>query len=115
MIAFLRNTFNNHKKISNYISKINKNIIFTSVFILLFIAFHLYLISQTFLIDSYSNIRSTITGYGDIPLHLTQITKFAFQNPINLSEPIYYGQKLDYPFLINLISGLMLRITNNFS
>ena len=84
-------------------------------FLLAFIFFHLYLISQTFLIDRYGNIRSTITGYGDIPLHLTQITKFAFQNPLNLGEPIFYGQKLDYPFLINLISGLMLRVSGNFS
>jgi hypothetical protein len=87
----------------------------TAILLISFIIFHLYLISQTFLIDNYRNIRSTITGYGDIPLHLTQITKFAFQNPINLGEPIYYGQRLDYPFLINLISGFMLRITGNFS
>ncbi len=92
-----------------------KEKILTFIFLLAAIFFHLYLISQTFLIDKYGNIRSTITGYGDIPLHLTQITKFAFQNPLNLGEPIFYGQKLDYPFLINLISGLMLRVTNNFS
>lgn len=100
----------------NYSRKfLNKERLTIAVLLIIFILFHLYLISQTFLIDDFGNIRSTITGYGDIPLHLTQITKFAFQNPINLGEPIYYGQKLDYPFLINLISGFMLRITNNFS
>jgi hypothetical protein len=97
------------------VKKLFKEKFLTSIFLLVAIFFHLYLISQTFLIDKYGNIKSTITGYGDIPLHLTQITKFAFQNPLNLGEPIFYGQKLDYPFLINLISGLMLRITNNFS
>jgi len=93
----------------------NKGKLLTIILLLTFIIFHLYLISQTFLIDKYGNIRSTITGYGDIPLHLTQITKFAFQNPINLGEPIFYGQRLDYSFLINLLSGLILRITGNFS
>ena len=79
-----------------------------------FIIFHIFLISQTFVVDNLGNIRSTITGYGDIPLHLTQITKFAFEKSINLEEPIFYGQLLRYPFLINLISGLLLRITGNF-
>jgi hypothetical protein len=111
MILFLRNQIYKYKEIF----RLNKKTIVTIIFILLFIIFHLYLISQTFLIDRYGNIRSTITGYGDIPLHLTQITKFAFQNPINLNDPIYYGQKLDYPFLINLISGFLLRVTGNFS
>jgi hypothetical protein len=100
--------------IKKHFSK-NKGKLLTTILLFTFIIFHLYLISQTFLIDNYGNIRSTITGYGDIPLHLTQITKFAFQNPINLGEPIYYGQKLDYSFLINLLSGLLLRITGNFS
>jgi len=104
MITFLK----------NYLSH-NKEKLPTIILLLTFIIFHLYLISQTFLIDKYGNIRSTITGYGDIPLHLTQITKFAFQNPINLGEPIFYGQRLDYSFLINLLSGFILRITGNFS
>lgn len=115
MIPVISNSFSRFKKRFFSIDKIDRNTIIAIIFVVLFIIFHLYLISQTFLIDRFGNIRSTITGYGDIPLHLTQITKFAFQNPINLSEPIYYGQKLDYPFLINLISGLLLRITGNFS
>ena len=94
---------------------LSKEKILIAILLIIFILFHLYLISQTFLIDDFGNIRSTITGYGDIPLHLTQITKFAFQNPINLGEPIYFGQKIDYPFLINLVSGILLRITGNFS
>jgi hypothetical protein len=101
--------------LNGFRKSISKERLTIAILLISSILFHLYLISQTFLIDDFGNIRSTITGYGDIPLHLTQITKFAFQNPINLGEPIYYGQKLDYPFLINLVSGVMLRITNNFS
>lgn len=100
------------KRIKSYLSKIDLKIFFLLV---AFICFHLYLIFQTFYIDSIGNIRSTITGYGDIPLHLTQITKFAFEKSFNLNEPIFFGRNLDYPFLINFISGLIYRFTNSFS
>ena len=72
---------------------------------------HLYLISKTFVIDKAGGIRTAYAGYGDIPLHLTQITKFAYDKLDNLNEPIYIGEKIKYPFAINLISGLLLRLT----
>lgn len=100
------------RKILSYYDR--KNLLLV-ILLSAFIMFHLFLISQTFYIGGDGNIRSTITGYGDIPLHLTQVTKFAFENNFNLNEPIFYGQKLDYPFIINLISGLLLRFTGLFS
>lgn len=78
------------------------------------IAFHLNLINKTFSQDRQGNFRAASAGYGDIPFHMTQISKFAFQNAINFNEPIYDGEKLRYPFAINLISGLILRYTNNW-
>ena len=39
----------------------------------------LYLITQTFWVSADGSVHSSIEGYGDIPLHLTQISKFAFQ------------------------------------
>lgn len=102
------------KKLINFISRLKwKNL--TLIFLIgAFILFHIFLISQTFVVDNVGNFRSTTTGYGDIPLHLTQVTKFAFEKSINLEEPIFYGQLLHYPFLINLISGLLLKTTGNF-
>lgn len=103
------------KKLINIISNLNWKD-FALVFLIgAFVFFHIFLISQTFVIDNVGNIRSTITGYGDIPLHLTQVTKFAFEKSINFGEPIFYGERLRYPFLINLISGLLLKTTGNFS
>lgn len=75
---------------------------------------HLYLISKTFFIDELGNFKVAVAGYGDIPLHLTQISKFAFNKLDNLSDPIFYGAKLQYPFVLNFISGLLLKISQNW-
>lgn len=95
-------------------SLISPGFIFVFVVLALIISFHLYLISKTFIIDNENNIRTAYAGYGDIPFHLTQITKFAYGKLDNLSEPIYSGEKIKYPFAINLISGLILRFTGAF-
>ncbi len=94
--------------------KINiKELLIPAILLGLLIFVHLVLISKTFVVDFEGNIRTAITGYGDIPLHMTQISKFAFTS-FNLNEPIFAGTKLSYPFFINLISGIILRISNNF-
>src|SRR3989339_129014 len=95
----------------NLKSLISPGFIFVFVILALMIFVHLYLISKTLVFDNENNIRTAYAGYGDIPLHLTQITKFAHGQLDNLSEPIYLGEKIKYPFIINLISGLFLRFT----
>lgn len=60
------------------------------------------------------NFRAASAGYGDIPFHMTQVSKFAFQKNIDFNEPIFDGEKLRYAFGINLISGVILRYTNNW-
>ncbi len=82
--------------------------------LILFALLHGALIMRTFWYDDSGNIRSTLAGFGDIPLHLTQISKFAFSN-FTLSEPIYQGERLSYPFGINLVSGLLLRLSNSWT
>ena len=91
------------------------NHIWISALILaLVIAFHLFLISKTYTIDSLGNMRTASTGYGDIPFHMTQVSKFALQSHIDFNEPIFDGEKLRYAFLINAISGLILRFWGNW-
>ncbi|MFA6295444.1 MAG: hypothetical protein WC666_03395 [Candidatus Paceibacterota bacterium] len=89
----------------------NVSVILTIVFLILFALLQLRLVSNTFYVDTDNNIHSTTEGYGDIPLHLTQISKFAFSDNFNLNEPIYYGNSLQYPFITNLIRGLFLRFS----
>lgn len=96
--------------------KCNKWIIISGLFlIVVLLIFHLCLVSKTFFIDNVGSIHSTIEGFGDIPFHLTQISKFAYEPSFNLNDPIFFGEKIHYPFLINLISGLLLRLTGCFT
>jgi hypothetical protein len=79
--------------------------------LVLLIVLHSYLIIKTFVFDDIGNIRAAVAGYGDIPFHLTQVTKFAFGSRFSLDEPLFTGENLRYSFLINLLSGLLLKIT----
>lgn len=60
--------------------------------------------------DDLGNIRTASAGYGDIPFHMTQVSKFAFQESFDFNEPIFDGERLRYPFFINLLSGILLRL-----
>lgn len=85
------------------------------ILIIGFILLHWFLISKTFFVDTLGNFRTASAGYGDIPLHLTQISKFAFTRIGDWSDPIFYGAKLQYPFVLNMISGLILRFSHNWT
>ena len=89
--------------------------ILTIVFLVLFGLLQFRLASDTFYVDAANSIHSTKEGYGDMPLHLTQISKFAFSSHFDLNEPIYYGSALQYPFILNLIRGLILRFTGSWT
>ncbi len=97
------------------------NIIQKRLFILVFLilvtfcVIHIKLVNDTFFVDREGNINSTLEGYGDIPLHMSQISKFAFEKTFNLSEPIYLGRYLQYHFLFNMIRGYILKFTGSWS
>lgn len=58
-------------------------------------------------------MKAAIGGYGDIPFHLTQVTKFGYGDLFDFNEPIFTGDRIRYSFFINWISGLFLKITGN--
>ncbi len=93
------------KKVRAYIGDF-----FVGALVLLFVTVHLLLIYKNFFIDGQGNFHTAIAGIGDIPFHLTQVANFAFRR-FNLNDPIYAGTKLQYSFLVNLISGWLLRAT----
>lgn len=95
----------------NYQNKLSK--ILTGVFLGAFILFHLFLISKTLRIDNYGSIRTAFAGYGDIPFHMTQVSKFAFGS-MDLNEPIFTGDRIRYSFVINFFSGILLRISHSW-
>ncbi|OGD86386.1 hypothetical protein A2870_00725 [Candidatus Curtissbacteria bacterium RIFCSPHIGHO2_01_FULL_41_11] len=107
-----REGYNNFMKELNLREFLLKRLPVLALFIV--IAFHLSLINKTFSEDSNGNLRAASAGYGDIPFHMTQVSKFAFQKNFNFNEPIYDGERLRYAFGINLISGFLLRYTNSW-
>ncbi len=94
--------------IQNKLSKI-----LVAVFLGAFILLHLFLISKTLRLDNYGSIRTAFAGYGDIPFHMTQVSKFAFGS-IDLNEPIFTGDRIRYSFVINFFSGILLRISHSW-
>ncbi len=100
------------EKIKKYIvNRKNLPVILTILFLVLFASIHTALLLKTFAIDKSGNIHTSYDGYGDIPLHMTQISKFAHEPLTDLTDPIYYGSPLKYPFVINFLSGMLLRMT----
>ncbi|PIS35298.1 MAG: hypothetical protein COT36_03195 [Parcubacteria group bacterium CG08_land_8_20_14_0_20_38_56] len=83
------------------------------IFLLLFIWFFLDLASRTLVFQDES-YKTSFSGYGDIPFHMTQVSYFIHQTPFELQNPIYLGDKLTYPFLINLLSSSFFTLNHNY-
>ena len=79
-----------------------------------FLFFHGYLIYKTFVFDKVGEIRVLRAGYGDIPFHMTQVSKFGYTDIFNFNEPLFNGDKIRYAFLVNFLSGLLLRLTGSW-
>jgi hypothetical protein len=47
--------------------------------------------------------------YGDLALHLSLLTRFAYEAHFTWDFPIFFGAKLSYPFLIDFLSGVLHR------
>lgn len=82
-------------------------------FLLMFCLFFLDLVSKTLVFDG-SSYGVAAAGYGDIPFHMAEVSYFAHSQPFGLQEPIYLGQKLSYPFLINFLSAIFYILSNNY-
>jgi hypothetical protein len=76
--------------------------------LLALLACHFVLISKTLAVDPDGSVRTL--GYGDIQLHLAHVTNFAAR-PFDFQDPLFFGAPLQYPFAINYLSGLLLRLT----
>lgn len=86
----------------------------TVVFLAVFLSIHFRLISDTFFVDGAGNLRSTADGGGDICHHLTQISKFAFAPSFNFNEPTFFGNRISYHFILNMLKGWLLAWTGNW-
>ncbi len=53
---------------------------------------------------------SSSNTWGDLALHLSLLTRFAYQDHFTWDFPIFYGGKLSYPFLIDFLGGVLHRL-----
>jgi len=53
---------------------------------------------------------AAFAGYGDVPYHLAQISHLAAGKSLMLDDATYAGLPLKYPFFINFISAIFLRL-----
>ncbi len=83
------------------------------LFFSLFLCIHFCLMSHVLFFDDQGSLHSTFYGYGDTPYHMTQVSKFAYGSLNNLTEPTFLGEKLHYPFFINFLSGMLIRLTGS--
>lgn len=85
------------------------------ILLALFALFHFYLVTKTFIFDDADNIHTAYSGYGDIPFHMTQVSKFGFGSLFDFDEPLFHGEKIRYSFIINYLSGILLKFTNSWT
>jgi hypothetical protein len=50
-----------------------------------------------------------LNNYGDLPFHLSVITRFAFGQNFPPEDPTFAGARFTYPFMTDLISAMFLR------
>jgi hypothetical protein len=50
-----------------------------------------------------------LNNYGDLPFHLSVITRFAFGQNFPAEDPTYAGVRFTYPFLTDLVSAMFVR------
>jgi hypothetical protein len=47
--------------------------------------------------------------YGDLPFHLTVITRFAYAGNLPPEDPVYSGTRFTYPYLADFITAMLVR------
>ncbi len=86
--------------------------IFSTTFWGLFVLLLLYLsiVASVFLVNSRGFPSGILLGWGDIAYHLNMIGRLKTADPFLLEQSVASGERLTYPFLINLLSALYERI-----
>ena len=51
-----------------------------------------------------------LNNYGDLPFHLSVITRFAFGQNYPPEDPTFAGVRFTYPFLTDFVSAMFVRL-----
>src|SRR5579859_3290409 len=94
----------------NYFKLIFKNkellVVFIAFLVFLFFSFRMF---DTHILrsDGSGNLMTGESTYGDLPFHLANISQMAYGGIFPPDNPLYAGHKLAYPYLINILSAVM--------
>lgn len=90
----------------------NLSSIFSPTFWGLLVLLFLYsaIIAGVFFVNEQGLPYSILLGWGDSAYHLDMIGRLKTADPFLLEQPVVSGERLTYPFLINLLSALYERI-----
>ena len=93
-------------------SDVNLNSIFslTSLGLLVAIFLHSAILLGVFILDEQGFPLTILKGWGDSAYHLNMISRLKTADPFILEQPIVAGERLTYPFVINLLSALYEKI-----
>lgn len=94
----------------NKVKKI-KSIIKPWVVILILVMLVYFVTLPTILFHGQNgSLKTAFLSWGDTALHLSIIERFANVDPFELTHPMLSGANLTYPFLIDFISGIFLKL-----
>lgn len=65
--------------------------------------------SRALLIQSDGVFTGVLNNYGDLPFHLSVITRFAYGQNFPPEDPTFSGVRFTYPFITDFISAMFLR------
>jgi hypothetical protein len=74
------------------------------------VAIAMWLIFSRALLEQSNGIfTGVLNNYGDLPFHLSVITRFAYGQNFPPEDPTFAGARFTYPFITDLISAMFLR------
>ncbi len=75
------------------------------------VAIFMWLVFERALLDKPDGIYTgVLNNYGDLPFHLSVITRFAYGQNFPPEDPTYAGVRFTYPFLTDFISAIYVRL-----
>jgi len=78
------------------------------------VAISMWLIFQRALLEEAEGIYTgVLNNYGDLPFHISVITRFAYGQNFPPEDPTFAGVRFTYPFITDFISAMFLRAGAN--
>lgn len=70
-----------------------------------------YLLSNLLVYRDGAYWVAPVHAYGDIALHMSQISSFLYGDNLPITNPVMSGEKISYPFLVNWITAEVMAIS----